>query len=310
MENKNNKIVLITIIVLLCIFAPLTVIGFFGQRNVSPIEKNPEHATYYDGYIWFYDLNDKFLSKYECGNKLCEYTNPIIDDDVYGINYYKQGTQKSVSLMDYKYTFITDGVVINLYDATSGKVIQTYKTIKNYNTTLENNAFIVQNNDGVWGVISINEQLSSVLPFEYSFIGLIDSKTEDDTLSTNRFIVQKDTKWFIVDRVNNVVSGEIDDPIVYFNNDYIFSKNTERIRIYGYENFEYLNKYTIRNYILEDKYIGIITDNFLLVYEHLGQDYIKSFVLTDKTATLDLEKTENSLHIKVNGEIAETIELN
>lgn len=309
MENKNNKVVLITIIVLLCIFTPLTVVGLLTRGNISPIEENPNHETYYDGYIWFYDLNNDYLSKYECMTEICEFTNPTIDDDIYGINYYKDGTINSVSLMNNKYTFITDGAVINLYAANTGTVLQTYKAVKTYNTTLENNSFIVQNNDGVWGVISISDTLGAALPFEYSFIGLLGNINEEGTLSTDKFIVQKDTKWYIVDNTNNTLSGEISDPIVNFTNDYIFSKNTEQVRIYGFDNTEYLDKYTIRNYILEDKYIGIVTDNFLLVYEHLAQDYIKSVVLTDKNSEVDLEKVDNNLNIKINGEVTDTIEL-
>lgn len=309
MENKNNKVVLITIIVLLCIFTPITVVGLLTRGNISPIEENPNHETYYDGYIWFYDLNNDYLSKYECMTEICEFTNPTIDDDTYGINYYKDGTINSVSLMNNKYTFITDGAVINLYAANTGTVLQTYKAVKTYNTTLENNSFIVQNNGGVWGVISISDTLGAVLPFEYSFIGLLGNINEEGTLSTDKFIVQKDTKWYIVDNTNNTLSGEISDPIVNFTNDYIFSKNTEQVRIYGFDNTEYLDKYTIRNYILEDKYIGIVTDNFLLVYEHLAQDYIKSVVLTDKNSQVDLEKVDNNLNIKINGEVTDTIEL-
>lgn len=309
MENKNNKVVLITIIVLLCIFTPLTVVGLLTKGNVSPIEENPNHETFYDGYIWFYDLNNDFLSKYECLTEICEFTKPSIDDDTYGINYYKEGTIKRVSLMNDKYTFITDGAVINLYAANTGTTLQTYKALKTYNTTLENNSFIVQNNEGVWGVLSIGDTLGAVLPFEYSFIGLLGNLNEDGTLSTDKFIVQKDTKWYIVDKTNNTLSGEMDDPIVYYTDKYIFSRNSEQVRIYGFDNIEYLEKYTIRNYILEDKYIGIITDNFLLIYDNLDQNYIKSVVLTENDAHVELEKVDNKLNIKINNEITDTIEL-
>lgn len=309
MENKNNKVVLITIIVLLCIFTPLTVVGLLTKGNVNPIEENPNHETFYDGYIWFYDLNNDFLSKYECLTEICEFTKPTIDDHSYGINYYKEGTINSVSLMNDKYTFITDGIVINLYAANTGTTLQTYKALKTYNTTLENNSFIVQNNEGVWGVISIGDTLGAVLPFEYSFIGLLGNLNEDGTLSTDKFIVQKDTKWYIVDKANNTLSGEIDDPIVYYTDKYIFSRNSEQVRIYGFDNIEYLEKYTIRNYILEDKYIGIITDNFLLIYDNLDQNYIKSVVLTEKDASFELEKVDNKLNIKINDEVTDTIEL-
>lgn len=306
---KNNKSVLITIIVLLCIFTPLTIIGLLNRQNISPLEENPNHDTYYNGYIWFYDKNNEFLSKYECMTEICEYTNTIIDDGTYGIDYYKEGNIKNVSLVNDKYTFITDGAVVYLYAAETGHTLQNYKAVKTYNTKLENNAYIVQNSDGVWGVLTIGDVLSALLPFEYSFIGLKNVMNEDGTLSTDKFIVQKDTKWYLVDSNNSALTGYIDDPIIDYNENYVFSKNLDRVKIYSYENYEYLPDYNIKNYIVEDKYIGIITETFLLVYENLGNKYIKSMPLTNIDGEISLEKVENKLNIKVNNSVVESIEL-
>lgn len=309
MENKNNKIVLITIIVLLCIFAPLSIIGLLGRQNISPLEENPNHDTYYDGYMWFYDANDEFLSKYECATEICEYTNTTINDDTYGINYYKEGNIPSVSLINDKYTFITDGSVIYLYAADTGTTLQSYKEVKTYNTKLENNAYIVKNNNDVWGVIRFGDNLGAMLPFEYSFIGLTNNLNEDGTLSTDKFIVQKDTKWYLVDSNNSAITGYIDDPIIDYNEDYVFSKNQNRVRIYSYENYEYLTNYEIKDYILVDNYIGIITNNFVLLFENLGNSYIKSVALTNSDSNIEIEKVENKINIKVDGEIKESVEL-
>jgi len=307
MENKKG--VLITIIVLLCIFAPLTVIGFFSNKDIRPLEDNPKHDQYYDGYMWFYDSNDKFLSKYECQTEICEFANPTIDDTTFGINYYKEGSIKSVGLIRDKYTFITDGSLIYLYAANTGTILQNYKAIKTYNTNIENNSYIIQDLNGVWGVISVSDILNSVLPFEYSFIGLIHNINEYGALMADKFIVQKDTKWYLVDNNNSALTGEIDDPIIDYNDSYIFSKSQDRIRIYSYENYEYLTNYTIKDYILEDKYIGIITDKFLIIYENLGNKYLKSVTLTDKDAKVGLEKDETKLNITIDGNVVETIEL-
>ncbi len=305
----KNKGIFITIIVLLCIFVPLTIIGFLNKRNISPLEENPNHDTYYNGYMWFYDSEDNFLSKYECITETCIYANTVIDDETYGINYYKEGIKKEVNIIGNKYALITDGSLVHLYSVSNGSILQSYKAVKNYNTDLENNTYIIQNNEGVWGALTIGETLKSILPFEYSFIGLKNELKEDNTLSTSKFIVSKDQKWFIVDNNNSALTGYIDDPIIDYTNEYVFSKNNDRVRIYSYENYEYLPDYNIKNYILEDKYIGIVTDSFLLIYENLGNKYIKSMALTDNTNDIDLEKNNNKLDIKVNGEVKESIEL-
>lgn len=306
--NKDKK-VLITIIVLLCIFAPLSIIGLLSRQNISPLEENPDHDTYYDGHIWFYNSNDEFLSKYECATELCEYTNTTIDDDTYGINYYKEGKIPTVSLVKDKYTFITDGALIYLYAADTGKTLQSYKEVKTYNTNLEGNAYIVKNSNDVWGVVKLDEVLGAILPFEYSFIGLTNNINEDGTLSTDKFIVKKDTKWYIVDNNNSAITGYIDDPIIDYNNDYVFSKNQNRVRIYSYQNFEYLTNYEIKDYILLDNYIGIVTNNFVLVYEHLGNKPLKSVALPAVNSKVELEKVDNKINIKIDGEIKENIEL-
>ena len=309
MENKNNKIVLITIIVLLCIFAPLTIIGLLSRENISILEENPNHEKYYDGYIWFYDKEDKFLSKYECMTEICEYTNTTIDDGTYGINYYKEGKKNSVSLINEKYAFITDGSVIYLYSADTGTTLQKYKEVKNYKTELENDAYIIKNDKDVWGVVKFANGLGAMLPFEYSFIGLKNDINEDGTLSTDKFIVQKDTKWYIVDNTGNAITGLIDDPIIDYTNDYVFSKNSDKVRIYGYENFEYLQNYDIKEYILIDNYIGIVTNNFVLVYKHLGESPLKTVSRTDASSNVEIEKVDNKINIKINGEVKESVEL-
>jgi len=309
MENKNSKVVLITIIVLLCIFAPLTIIGLLSRKNISILEENPNHDTYFDGYIWFYDNEDKFLSKYECMTELCEYTNTTIDDDTYGVDYYKEGKKNSVSLINEKYTFITDGALIHLYSADTGSVLQSYKEVKNYKTELENDAYIIKNDKDVWGVIKFANGLGAMLPFEYSFIGLKNEINDDGTLSTDKFIVQKDTKWYIVDSNNSAITGYINDPIIDYNNDYVFSKNSDKVRIYSYENFEYLTNYDIKEYILIDNHIGIVTNNFVLVYKHLGEAPLKTVSRTAANSKVELEKVENKINIKIDGEVKESVEL-
>lgn len=308
MENK--KVVLITIIILLCIFAPLTIIGFIFKDNRNLLDENPKHERYYNNYIWFYDENDKFISKYECETEICKISVPTIDDETYEINYYKNGEIKEVPVVDNIHTFITDGSLIYLYNVTNGMKVSTYKSIKNYSTKLENDTFILQNEDGLWGAITVGDTLNRVLGFEYDFVGLKNNVNSENILSTEKFIVSKDSKWYIVDNSNNAISGYIDNPIIDYNDKYIFSKNGENIEIYSYDNFKYLNNFEVKKYIIEDEYIGIITDNFLLIYNDLGVDYIKSITISNINDEILLEKAENKLNVKVNNEILESIELN
>lgn len=306
---NNSKATFITIIVLLCIFAPLTILGLFQEDSKSILEENSNHETFYKGYIWFYDENNNFLSKYECATEICDFTTPTIDDSAYGINYYKNGQLKKVPVLDNKFTFITDGALIYLYSITNGNTLKNFKAIKNYNTNLDNNTYILKDSNDIWGVIAVNETLSPILPFEYDFIGLGNYLNDDGTLKTDKYIVSKNSKWYIVDNTGNAITGYIDDPIVEYTNDYIFSKNTERVRIYSYENYEYLSNYKIKDYLFADKYIGIVTENFLLIYENLGTSYLKSIALTNVVGKISVEKNGNKLDVKANNELIESVEL-
>ena len=305
---KNKKIVLITIIVLLCIFLPLTVIGFIFKDNKNLLDENPKHDLYYKGKIWFYDKDDKFLSNYECKTELCELSKPIINDDDYGIEYFK-GNKETVDVEDNAYTFITDGAVIYLYNVINGSTLQSYKAIKNYNTEVFNNSYIIQNNDGLWGVLNIGSVLSVVLPFEYDFVGLTNNVDPAGVLNSNKFIVLKDSKWYLVDNTNSAITGYIQEPIVDYTDSFVVSKNDQRIRIYSYENFEYLTSYTIKDYAIADEYLAIAIDGFVLVYKNLNENYIKS-IPNANNGKLTIEKEENKINVKIDSTSIETIELN
>ncbi len=306
---ENRKSVLITIVVLLLIFTPLSIIGILNTNNIGIMEENPNHEIYYERKIYFYDSEDKFLSYYECQTEVCDFASSLIDDNTYGINYYKDGAVTKAPIVDEKYTFINDGSAIYLYATNTGSNLQTYKAIKYYNTSIENNIYIVQNSNNVWGVLSIGSTLRSVLPFQYDFIGLINNLNEDGSLKADNFIVLKDNKWSIVNSAGSTITGLIDDPIIDYTNEYIISKNQDKVRIYSYENYEYLTDYNIKDYVILDNYIGIITDTFVLVYENLGVNYLGSYTLTDNSSEVDLEKTDTKIDIKVNGNVVETIEL-
>lgn len=308
MENK--RVTLIVIIVLLGVFLPLAIIGVINKDGKNMLEENPNHEFSYKGHLWFYDESNEFLSKYECLTKVCELSSSTIDDSMYNINYYKDGSIKQVPIIDYKYTFITDGELIYLYDVVHGTTLQAYKAIKNYNTKTINDTYILQNKDGLWGAISFGNGLSNPVKFEYDFVGLINNVNGEGKLLQEKYIVKKDSKWYLVDNENNSISGLIDNPIIDYTNDYIFSKSADEIKIFSYENYEYLQNFKIKDYILVDKYIGLITDTHLMIYSDLGGTRIKAYSLNNLNGDIKLELNNNKIDVKVNEELIESIEVN
>lgn len=306
---KNKKIVLIVIIVLLIVFLPLTVLSVI-YKNVGPKgEENPNHEFSYKGYLWFYDENDNFLSKYECLTEVCEYATPIIDDTIYEINYYQEGDIKSIGLIDNAYTFITDGEVL-LYDVNRGVKLQGYKAIKNYYTNLANSNYIIQNNNDLWGVLTIGSVLGTVLPFEYDFIGLLDGVNEDGTLNTDKYITLKRGNWQIISNEKIALSSAISYPIVNYNDDYIIAKNENKYKIFDYEGKEYVSNFEISNYYLVDKYIGISNGNVMYVYSDFNNKYLGNANVSNVTGNITLELQNKNILVKDNDNIISTISIN
>ncbi len=305
---KNKKATFITIVVLLVIFLPLTVAGYFLKNPFSGKDKNPNHDLFYEGYLWFYN-NDELIGKYECQTEICELTKSTIDDDTYGINYYKDGALPNIPMIEYRYAFITDGAVINLFDIEQEKVITTYKAVKDYHTPLEYNNFIVQNNDGIWGVLSIGKTISNSIPFEYDFIGLTTKEDVSNNLEASRFIVYKDNNWYMIDNTNSAISGYVSAPIIDYTAEYMVSKETDRYRFYGYNDSEYLVNYEIKDYIKGDGYLGIITGNTLYIYTSIINNSIKDIDITGITDKITFEQVDNKLNIKAGEQVLDTIEM-
>ena len=303
---KHKKISFIIIVVLLVILIPLTILGFIGRKVNARLLDNPNHDLYYKGHIWFYDNDGNFKSKYECINEKCEISKTIINDDEYDINYYKDGKSRDTKIISDKYVFITDGEEIELFDISIGNVITKYKSIKNYYTNL-NDTYIIQNANNKWGVLNFVGTLKSILPFEYDFIGLIDEAVAEVNL--DKFIVEKDNKWQIINNQKSHVSGSFDEIITYYNDQYIFLKNDNNIfKIIDYQDNEYLKDYVITKYYIVDKYTAIISNNNLYIFENLNNNYIKSVPITNSD-NLILELNNNKLTIKNNDNIIQVVEL-
>lgn len=212
---KGDKGSLIIIIVLLIIFIPLTILGYF---NHTKKEDNPSHLLYYDNKIWFYD-NNNLKGKYECKVPSCTLATTNVDDDVdYGINIYTSDEVNPVKTNNF--ALVRDENKILLYNINTNLVIARYAGLKNYNNMLEDMA-ILENDGNKWGVLSFKEDVMSLLPFEYDYIGL-SNKVEEGLIKTNYYIVKKDNKWFIVDDTNAQISDSYNEPII----DYSVTSNT------------------------------------------------------------------------------------
>ena len=250
----KNKPVLYTIIILLVIFIPLTILGFYyKEKPISIKDDNTKHFPYYNNSLWFYQ-NDKLISKYACLNSRCSYNIK--------------------SIINNKYVFIKDGDILYLYDINKGSVYNKYLDCLN-----EDNKYICKSDKNLWGVLNINDEVKEIIPFIYESINL----------NKNKYIVKKDNKYYLIDENNNISIG-FTSKIEDYNNTYIISKEEGRYFIYDYKGNEYLNNYNINNYSLSDNYIGIVLNNNLNIYNNINNLPLKVITLNNYNTKIRFEE--------------------
>ena len=271
---KEDKGVLITIIVLLIIFLPLTILGYIEHNKM---ENNYEHKLYYQGYLWFYD-NDKLIGKYKCNNDMCNLATTTIKDDEYDKRNYRGDLEGTILPINNKYAFIKDGDKIILYDITTNGSLASYKSVNNYNTKIVDDTYIVEQENGKSGVLRFANGLESVIPFEYDFIGLTNNLSENNELIANYFLVKQDNAWFVIDNQNAIVSKKYQDEII--------------------------------DYRIFDQYIAIITNEKIDIY-NLDDDILKySKNINTDYETIDFNVTVYTIEIIIDNDNKEVIEIN
>ena len=303
MKMKDKRYSLVVIIILLIIFLPLTILGYVYKIN-HKVEENPNHELYYQGKIWFYDASNTYVSKYECLTEVCGFAKSSVDEEEKDINYYKDGIKDTLENISDSYALIQDGNVIKLYDIKRGESIQDYLKVKNYSTNLTDNVYIIENTNNMWGVLYIKDIVNVVIPFEYDFIGLKNELDSNKNLIANKYIVKKDS-WYLISKDNKEISSKFDDKIVDYNDNYIITYNNT-YKIYNYDKKEYFNNIIIEKYLLENEYIGIISNNTLYIYINLNSEPLKTINITSGDKVL-LKYENNRLNIYEDNKLIDSV---
>ncbi len=309
MENKKG--VLITIIVLMVICVPLAIVGFiFHLNNKGNDLENANHDFLYEGYLWFYDLDGNLVNKYACKTSDCGMISTSIDDKEYGINYYTSGSEVALGYEGSSHVFIKDGNENYLYDIKNNRSIIPIESVKNYNTRIKDNMYIVKSN-GNWGVVKVtntgNNDLITVIQMQYQFIGLKDDVL-NGVLNADNFIVKKDNKWFLIDKSNKELTTHFDSVIVDYNNKYVITKDNNNYAVYDYTGTKQFNNYNISNYATKGDYIAILSNNILSVFRDTTM--LNSYSLESTNTKLTLDIVNNELVVKSDDKVFGSIAIN
>jgi len=326
MKNENKKGILVLIIILLITSSAFGIIGFTMRDKEKPREvpENPNREFKYMGFLYFYE-EDNLLGTYKCENPdgYCGFAYNTIDDVNFPLRHYKDAENSQIDIVNNRFVFLLDyshsaltqdpndfsdrplNANIILYDIKDQKIIAEYQAVKNYGIGIEYNRFIVQliesNN---WGVIELNDTISTIIDFNYQFIGLID-KIIADKLSSEVFVTMRDNQWFLVNYTGNEISTGLDAPIVDFTTENIITKVN-----YTY----YLNNYQGRigigigynNLFFVDRFIAILDkNNMFYVYDARNNTDITSRLSTENGLTYDARiNAEGNLVVRVGASIS------
>lgn len=309
---RNHKITLWTIITLLIIFIPITIFSFVMHNTKKTVpEDNPNHEFKYENKLYFYNDNDELLGIYSCNKSICDIALNSSNED-YPLK--ERESSDSLSLVMNRYAFIKDVDKENdkniiLYDLELGRVLANYSTIKNYGIGIEDNNYIVKNNDNHYGVITFKDTVNLKVPFKYDYIGLpekIDSET--GKIVSNKYAVLNNGKWQIIDANGAVFAENISDDIVNFNEEYIVLKSSFGYRLASYQGRYFFDNTTFKYLDFYKDYLEVIDNNSnFYLYSIKNNQKVSSDYFVNSIDDVSLNSTDKGIEISIKKEKKETV---
>ncbi|MBE6140605.1 MAG: hypothetical protein E7172_03620 [Firmicutes bacterium] len=305
---KQSKSTLIIIIILLTIFAPITVYGTIlrmqGDKDLEENVGNANKDFFLDNQLYFYHpVSQQLLGTYLCETDNCGNITPIIDDEKYGIRHFKPEVIQSFNVVGDQFAMFNDGNV-KIYNYYLKQSVFHFEMVKNYGTSLQNN-LIIANNNGKWGVLSL-AAFSPVIPFEYDFIALAEQFDEENNLKTDKFIVLKNDEWFIIGIDAIAKTSGFNSPIISYNDNYFITANKQ---IFDFEENILKEDVLLNDVYIVDKYIILIDQEYgLNVFENLNNESIATYVIGEYEE-LVLKLNNQKLEIYKNKSLLTTLAL-
>lgn len=316
-KEAPKKGAFILIIVLLVIFAPLSIISFalhiMSSNNQNQELVNVNHDFYYQGKLYFYN-DDTLLGTYTCksSKEFCGYVKSKSEDEKYAISSY-QSLEKEIPVIQDHYVFLVDGEGSKpfLYDIGLNKSLITYDLVNNYNIGLEQERFIVKNEQGKYGVLGLLGQIQIIVPYEYDFIGSVDFIDSDSgLLMADNFVALKDGMWYLIGNQGAILTEPVSKEIVSYTGQYIIIKDMERYSLINYQNEQVLESdYTWLSFT--GRYLNVID----LDYDFYVYDLVHNTMLIDPIPVLDTDKMtskiseEGKLEIIQNDNVIQVVEI-
>lgn len=319
MSPKMQKGALITIIVLLLLFIPLTGVGIYYKFINVPKEvvlENTNKELHFDNKLWFYDEAGELLGTYLCETSNCDIATNWQADSEYAIRSLKPEDSTQFSLVNDRFIFLKDfedpssheAFLYDILSSTSYKSVA-YSSVKNYGVGIENDIFIVENAMHKYNVVQLKNILEPILEFEYDFIGLIESYNENNQILADFFVVLKNGTWNILDANGALLTENFAEEIVTFNGTYIITVDTSnQYHLMNYQNEKMLEE-NFANLSFTDRYLNCTTLNDEFYVYDLTQNRIVGESITINAGDIVETKMNDkgNLDLYINDVLKDTI---
>ena len=167
---------------------------------------------------------------------------------------------------------------------------------------------MLQNSDGLWGVIGLNDTPSLVIPYSYNYIGVHDVLANNTTtLETDIYAVSDSSGWKLINKGNTNLTSYYSFPIYDYNSQYVILKNNNYYFLYNYQNTPVIT-FGYSKMMFMGEYVGVLntSNQFYEIDPKTTADVSKRYNVTsmdDVTYTI----SETGLTISINGTVMETI---
>lgn len=245
--------------------------------NEGKLSSQFANLNYLDGKLYFYKEETKktLLGTYSCTNK------NTIEGDTNSLNTCLIATNKDntgwLPIINERYVFIIDSLdknnkTIMLYDLKNNKTLSRYSSVnpgidtkENKITFISNNNLyiIAENKNNKYGVIKIEEEAKSVIPFNYNKIEKV----------KNNYIGAESNDSYVLFDENGTKVATTTKNIVDFNNKYIKTIANNLYYVTDYSGKEIDSTGYLHLTLEEDYYIVVTNDKKLNIKEYDNKDF-------------------------------------
>ena len=301
----KDKKTLITIIILLFIFVSFAILGTLhhfknNDSSITSSDSNLNQEFIYNNKVYLY-LDGVLLGTYDCTN--CSEAKPIIDDNIYHTNYYKNGISKFDGVISNAVALFNEGDKINYYLISNDSVVLKYDAIKTYNVE-HSDPILIAKLDGKWGVLNLSTY-ARILEYRYDYIA-IPEHLHNGVLDTSKFIAKENNNWYIITNDGTTITNTVTE-IVDFNDNYYITYDGS-YHIYDFSNNEYLSDLSKNNVYGLNKYLIIEIGSTLLFYSDLNDAMISNTTI-DNYESIYFDSKDNKIDIYLDGTLYKSIEL-